>query len=104
MDFIHTHPTLLDNLSYDKQLNQYQNNISILSEILKINKTDIKYMSRPSGSYNKDTLKILKDLGIEIGFKNSMLIDDEKNMKKINNSFLEIARENHAAIIKMMNK
>ena len=30
--------------------------------------------------------------------------DDEKNMKKINNSFLEIARQDHATIIKMMNK
>jgi peptidoglycan/xylan/chitin deacetylase (PgdA/CDA1 family) len=100
----HTHPMLLENLSYNEQLNQYQNNISTLSEVLKINKTDIKYMAHPRGSYNKDTLKMLKDLGIEIGFKDSMTIDGEKNMKKINNSFLEIARQDHATIIKMMNK
>ena len=100
----HTHPTLLENLSYDEQLNQYQKNISILSEILKINKTDIKYMSHPNGSYNKDTIKILTDLGIELGFKQIMTIEPEKGMTKINNSFLEIARQDHAEIIKMMNK
>ena len=100
----HTHPTLLENLSYDEQLNQYQNNISILSEILKINKTDIKYMSHPNGSYNKNTIKILTDLGIELGFKQIMTIEPERGMTKINNSFLEIARQDHATIIKMMNK
>ena len=98
----HTHPTLLERLSYDEQLNQYQNNISILSDVLKINKTDIKYMSHPNGSYNKDTIKILTDLGIELGFKQIMTIEPEKGMTKINNSFLEIARQDHAAIIKMM--
>ena len=98
----HTHPTVFENLSYDEQLNEYQNNISILSEILKINKTDIKYMAHPSGSYNKDTIKILTDLGIKLGFKEIMTMDPEKGMTKINNSFLEIARQDHAAIIKMM--
>ena len=29
----HSHPTLLESLSYDEQLKEYQNNISILSEI-----------------------------------------------------------------------
>jgi len=100
----HTHPTLLEKLSYEEQLNEYQNNISVLSEILKINKTDIKYMSHPNGSYNEDTFKILTDLGIELGFKQIMDIEPEKGMKKINNSFLEIARQDHAGIIKMMNK
>ena len=100
----HTHPTLLERLSYDEQLNQYQNNISILSDVFKINKTDIKYMSHPNGSYNKDTIKILTDLGIELGFKQIMTIEPEKGMTKINNSFLEIARQDHAEIIKMMNK
>ena len=60
-------------------------------------------MSHPSGSYNQDTLKILKNLGIELGFKQIMTIEPEKDMKKINNSFLEIAREDHAEIMKMMN-
>jgi len=99
----HTHPTLLENLSYDKQKSEYESNISILSEILNIDKKNIKYMCHPNGSYNNDTLKILKDLKIELGFKTNMTVEPEKNMKKINNSSLEIARQDHAEIIKMMN-
>ena len=57
-------------------------------------------MSHPSGSYNDDTLKILKELGVELGFKQIMSIEPKKGMKKINNSSLEIAREDHATIIK----
>ena len=98
----HSHPTLLENLSYDEQLNQYQNNITILSEILEVNKNEIKYMPHPCGSYNKDTIKILTNLGIELGFKHVMTIEPEKGMTKINNSFLEIARQDHSMIIKMM--
>jgi hypothetical protein len=57
-------------------------------------------MSHPNGSYNNDTLEILKDLGVELGFKHIMSIEPEKGMKKVNNSFLEIAREDHANILK----
>ena len=71
-----------------------------LKEISYLKKEDLSLLI----SRNKDTLKILKDLGIEIGFNDNMTIDNEKNMKKINNSFLEIARQDHATIIKMMNK
>ena len=83
---------------------EYNDNIIILSEILNCDKNEFKYMSHPCGSYNKDTFEILKELGIELGFKQIMTIEPEKGMKKINNSFLEIARQDHATIIKMMNK
>ena len=99
----HSHPYLLENLPYNEQKKEYENNISILSEILNIDKNNIKYMSHPNGSYNDDTLKILQELKIELGFKQIMTIEPEKNMKKINNSSLEIARQDHASIIKMMN-
>ena len=39
-------------------------------------------MSHPSGSYNKNTLKILSEAGIELGFKQIMNIENEKGMKK----------------------
>ena len=62
-------------------------------------------MSHPCGSYNKDTLEILKELGVELGFKPVMAIEKEKGMNKINNSFLEIARQDHSEIHKIiMNK
>ena len=99
----HTHPTLLESLSYKEQKNEYISNIKIISEILNINKSEIKSMSHPCGSYNNDTLKILKELGIELGFKEIMKIEPEKGMKKINNSNLEIARQDHSEIMKLMN-
>ena len=60
-------------------------------------------MSHPCGSYNKNTLEILTELGIELGFKQIMKIESEKGMTKINNSFLEIARQNHSEIYRRMN-
>jgi hypothetical protein len=59
-------------------------------------------MSHPCGNYNDDTLKVLKELGIEIGFKSTMTM--EKENKKINNSPLEIAREDHSKILKIMHR
>jgi peptidoglycan/xylan/chitin deacetylase (PgdA/CDA1 family) len=99
----HSHPVLLENLSYNEQKKEYENNKSTLSEILNIDKNNIKYMSHPSGSYNRDALKLVEELKIALGFKQIMSIEPEKNMKKINNSSLEIARQDHAKIIKMMN-
>ena len=99
----HSHPFLLEDLPYNEQKKEYENNISILSEILNVDKNNIKYMSHPNGSYNDDTLKILQELKIELGFKQIMTIEPEKGMRKINNSSLEIARQDHAKIIKMMN-
>jgi len=99
----HNHPTLLEKLNYDEQKDEYEKCLSSISNILDKPKNEIKYMAHPCGSYNKDTLEILKELGIELGFKQIMTIEPEKGMKKINNSFLEIARQDHAEIYKIMN-
>jgi len=99
----HNHPTLLEKLNYDEQKDEYEKCLSSISNILDKPKNEIKYMSHPCGSYNKDTFEILKELGIELGFKQIMTIEPEKGMKKINNSFLEIARQDHAEIYKRMN-
>ncbi len=99
----HNHPTLLEKLNYDEQKYQYDKCQSTISNILNKPKNDIKFMSHPCGSYNEDTLKILKELKIELGFKQIMTLEPEKGMKKINNSFLEIARQNHSEILKRMN-
>ena len=98
----HNHPNLLESLSYDEQKFEYENCISIISKIIDKPKSEIKFMSHPCGSYNNDTLKILKGIGIELGFKPIMTIEPKKGMKKINNSFLEIARQDHAEIVKRM--
>ncbi len=99
----HTHPTLLEKLNYDEQKNEYEKNLSSISRILNKPKNEIKCMSHPCGSYNNDTLEILKELGILLGFKQIMTIESDKGMKKINNSFLEIAREDHSTIFGRMN-
>ena len=98
----HNHPTLFEKLNYNEQKNEYTKCLSTISSILKIPKRQIKSMSHPCGSYNEDTLEILKELGIELGFKPIMKIEKERGMKKINNSLLEVAREDHAEIFKRM--
>ena len=97
------HPTQLEKLSYDEQKNEYVKCLSLISDILNKPKNEIKSMSHPCGSYNQDTLQILKNLGIELGFKQIMTIEPEKGMKKVNNSFLEVARQDHANILRRMN-
>ena len=83
--------------------NQY---CKILEEIhaknLNCNKNEIVSMSHPCGSYNDDSLKVLEKLGVELGFKNIMDVKD--NIDKSDNSKFEIAREDHANIIKLMNQ
>ena len=61
-------------------------------------------MSHPCGSYSQETLKILRELNIELGFKQIMTVEKEKGMIKINNSSLEIARQDHSIITKEMKK
>jgi peptidoglycan/xylan/chitin deacetylase (PgdA/CDA1 family) len=100
----HNHPTTMEKLNYEKQKEEYQKNLDVFSEILNVKKSEIKFMSHPCGSYNNDTLEILKNLGIKLGFKQIMKMEPNKGMKKINNSSLEIARQDHVEIIKMMNK
>ena len=91
----HNHPTNLESLPFQKQKYEYKKNKSMLE---KITNKNIYSMSHPCGSYNKDTLRILKSLKIQIGFKQIMKIDHR--IKKINSSFLEVAREDHANLIK----
>ena len=67
--------------------NEYEKCLTLISKILDKPKSEIKYMSHPCGSYNNDTLKVLKELGIELGFKQIMTIEREKGMSKVNNPF-----------------
>jgi len=98
----HSHPTRMEDLSTQDQKKEYEKCIEVLAKILNKPKAEIKYMSHPNGSYNKNTLKVLKEIGIEIGFKQIMGIEPERGMRKINNSFLEIAREDHSDIFQRM--
>ena len=89
----HNHPTLIEKLSYDEQKIEYEKCLNSISNILNKPKNEIKFMSHPCGSYNNDTFEILKELGIELGFKQIMTIEPEKGMKKINNSFFRNSKK-----------
>ena len=100
----HSHPFLLQNMKTEEQQEEYTKCVNILSKILNKNFKDFKCMSHPCGSYNSETLEILKSLGIELGFKEVMDIEKERGMTKVNNSDLEIARRDHAVIIREIEK
>lgn len=85
----HSHPTQMSRLSREKQKKEYKNNLISLERIL--GKNTIISMSHPCGSYNDETLKILQDLNIKIGFRSNLSI---KSIK----SSLEIPRNDHANV------
>ena len=94
---LHSHSQFhrLGKLDLNIQFQEYKKNINLLSNILNKPKSYFCSMSHPNGSYSKKTLKILKNFGIKLGFKQIMTIEKNKGMKKINNSALEIARKPH---------
>ena len=97
----HNHPTKLKNLPLNTQKKEYKKNIEILAKILKIDISEIKSMSHPCGSYNKNTLRILENMNIKLGFNAHMEIEKENGMKKKNNSLFEISRKDHSEIFRM---
>ena len=99
----HSHPTSLEKLNYSNQKDEYQKCISLISEILERPKNTIKCMSHPCGSFNLDTLQVLKELGIELGFKNLIQKQFLKNKNDDINS-LQISRANHSDIMSLINK
>lgn len=81
----HNHPTCLEDLLKNNQWHEYEKNYEILSGILIAPPFT---MAHPCNSYNSDTLKILSNLGIRIGFCS--------NMNKKSYSNLEFPREDSA--------
>ena len=69
----HTHPTKLQNLNFAEQLDEYNQNFQIIKSIT--GKDPIS-MAHPANSYNQNTLDVLSNLGIKIGFKSS---DNDNN-------------------------
>lgn len=65
----HTHPTAIEKMTFDEQLNEYQTCQSFLKKIT--GKTSWS-MSHPNGKYNQDTLSVLKKMGVRIGFRSSL--------------------------------
>lgn len=88
----YSHPLKMSMSSREIQTGEYKKNFEHLSFALGKNPTS---MSHPSGSYNSETLKILMSINIEIGFRSSF------GIKQIQSN-LEVPREDHSNILKMM--
>lgn len=88
----HSHPINMEALSPGDQYVQYASNHAYLQSILAEAPTS---MSHPMGRYTSDTLQILSDLGVLIGFRSSLSIPRAL-------SLLEIPREDHANVLKRM--
>ncbi len=86
------HPTQMSKLPKRQQMEEYKFNQDHLYKILG-KKVDV--MSHPCGDYNKDTLDVLNDLGVCMGFRANMEVP-------YISSSLEIPRENHSNIFKEM--
>ena len=88
----HTHPTQIHLLDESTQRREYEENQEFIKETIGI-KPDS--MSHPCGNYDLSTLSILNHLGILIGFRSSMT-------PSVAMSNLEIPREDHANVMKMI--
>ena len=87
-----SHPTNMARCSDSSQEQEYSTNKKFLEGVVE---ESIWSMSHPCGSYNDTTLALLKNLGIEIGFRSSL---NELEIK----SELEIPREDHSNIMKLV--
>ena len=90
-----SHPTRMEILNKKKQTMEYLKNKKKLNQIIK--KKIIISMSHPCGSYNINTINILKKMKIDIGFRS-----DLKRQKSTKNYKLEVPRMDHSIITNSM--
>jgi peptidoglycan/xylan/chitin deacetylase (PgdA/CDA1 family) len=81
----HTHPTKMEYLSAAEQRREYGTNHDLLAALLGTRPTTV---SHPCNSYSAETLRILADLGVRLGFR--------ADVARPVASMLELPREDHA--------
>jgi peptidoglycan/xylan/chitin deacetylase (PgdA/CDA1 family) len=64
----YTHPTNLRSLPYIDQVSEYERN---LKHIVRVTGESPRTMAHPVNSYSAGTLKILRTMGIELGFRSN---------------------------------
>ncbi|AVF02929.1 MULTISPECIES: polysaccharide deacetylase family protein [Devosia] len=70
----YTHPTSIADLPTDEQRAEYEKNLTHLQKALGVTPDT---MSHPCGSYNEETLVVLRNMDVKMGFVSSMkLVDD----------------------------
>jgi peptidoglycan/xylan/chitin deacetylase (PgdA/CDA1 family) len=87
----HSHPTRMAALDRDAQRAQYRENLDILTEVLGEQPV---CMSHPNNSYGPETLVILRNLGIRVGFR--------ANLEQPWRTGLEFPREDHSIVMARM--
>ena len=88
----HTHPTQFSSLTYSAQKLEYAENLNFLVSEVGV-KADS--MAHPCGSYNLETIQILRELEIKIGFGSSLNTN-------IWGTEFEIPREDHMTIQRLV--
>lgn len=84
----HTHPMKLGEQSYAEQKVEYTKNRDVIKKIIDGEPLSVSY---PCNSYNNDTLKLMKNLGISVGFTATMDSDVENP--------LTLPRKDHANLL-----
>lgn len=87
----HTHPTCLADLPVAAQREEYARNHACLTELLGAPPTT---MSHPCNSYGPETLAILRDLGVRLGFRSNAALRAY--------TALEWPREDHTSVLRRM--
>jgi peptidoglycan/xylan/chitin deacetylase (PgdA/CDA1 family) len=88
----YSHPTRLADLPPDAQRTEYRRN---RDHITRVTGRAPLSMSHPCGSYTSETLALLAEMGIPIGFR--------ANMAQSDYSLLELPRIDHAVLLKQLN-
>ena len=89
----YSHPTVMSDKSYLEQSREYTTNKRQLENVLN---EKIPAVSYPCNSYNSDTLKCMRELGIRIGFRANMVDVQLEDIR------YEYPRQDHANIMKAM--
>lgn len=89
----YSHPTRLEGLPCEIQKEEYRKNYDHLKRVCGQGPVS---MSHPCNSYNEETLGILREFGIHLGFRSNMF--PKRRMGMLNLSVWELAREDHANI------
>ena len=94
----HSHPSLLGELSEDRQRLEYETNYEVLSGILVAPPVSVAH---PQNSYSAFTLTILRGLGIRLGFRSNMTLPRHSNLefprKDISDLILEFGTRSRAS-------
>jgi peptidoglycan/xylan/chitin deacetylase (PgdA/CDA1 family) len=88
----HTHPTRMAYLETAEQRREYTMNQETIEDITGVRPWA---MSHPCNSYNEDTLRVLREIGVEVGFRADLMLRPH--------SALEQPRVDHAHLMKMLN-